>query len=93
LTKAAVSALRRRAGAELLEERRFVGFGGGEMLLLDVAETADLFRDRGQPDCDEMIVRRQTRQNLVEHRLVVADQFAFGAAFERPSEWIERRPS
>src|SRR5579862_9949560 len=63
------------------------------MLLLDVTETADLFRDRGERDRDVMVVRRQTRQNLVEHRLVVADQLALGTPFQRTSERIERRPA
>ena len=50
---------RRRAGAELLEQRRLVGLGGGEMPLLDVAEAADFFRDRGKADREVMVFRRQ----------------------------------
>ena len=74
---------RRRAGAELFKQSCFVGLGGGEMTLLDVAEAADVFRDGGELNGEGMIIRRQFRQNLVEHGLVVGDQIALGAALER----------
>ena len=89
LYSAALSSVR-RGGAELLEQRRLIRLGDRKMPLLDVAETADFFRDGGKTDREMMIVRRQTRQHLVEHRLVFADQRALGAAFERAAKRIER---
>ena len=50
---------RRGAGAELLAQSGFLGLGGGEMPLLDLAEAADFFRNRSQFNRDVMIVRRQ----------------------------------
>ena len=72
-------------------KRRLVRLGGDEMLLLDVAEAADFFRDRGKTDRDMMIVRRELRQHFVEHRFIVRDQLAFGAPLLRMAERIERR--
>ena len=61
------------------------------MALLDVTEAADFFRDRGKPDGEGMIVRRQRVEHFVEHRLVIVDQLPLGAALERAAERIERR--
>ena len=80
----------RRAGAELLQQRRLVRLGRRKVPLLDVAEAADFFRDGGETDREMMIVRRQARQHLVDHRLVFVDQRALGAALERAAERIER---
>src|SRR6202043_1428675 len=90
-SSSSISMQPRRAGAELLQERRFVGLGGSEMLLLDVTKTADFFRNDSEADREMMIVRRQSCQHFVEHRLVVADQLALGAPFQRAAERIERR--
>src|ERR1700722_20108272 len=81
----------RRAGTELLEQSRLIRLGGNEMMLLDVAEAANFFRDYGETDGEMMVFRRKPRQHLVEHRCVIFDQLAFGAAFQRPAERIERR--
>jgi hypothetical protein len=48
-----------RAGTELFEQRRLVGLGCGEMLLLNVTEAANFFRNNGEADCKMMIFRRQ----------------------------------
>src|SRR5712671_5988252 len=80
---------RRRTGAELFEQGRFVGLGGDEMTHLDMAIATDFFRDRRKPDRDVVIVRRETAENLVQHRLVVGDQRAFGFALLRITEDVE----
>src|SRR5215469_7492238 len=80
---------RRGAGAELLEKRGLVRLGGGEMAHLDVPEASDLFRNRGESDRDGVIVRRELGQNLVEHRRVVGNQFAFGLTLRRMAKNIE----
>src|SRR5579859_7910197 len=38
-----------------------------------------------------MVLRRERSEHLVEHRLVIGDQLALGAALERAAERIERR--
>src|SRR5271166_4865357 len=60
------------------------------MPLLDMAEAADFLRNGGKTDCEVVVLRRQIREYLVEHRPVVIDQFSLGAAFERVAERIER---
>ncbi len=73
----------------MLEQSRFVGLGGGQEPLLDVAEAADLFRNGGKTDREVMVVRRQALEHFAEHRLVIADQLALGLALERTAERIE----
>ena len=59
--------------------------------MFDVAKAADFFRYRRKSDSKVVIVRRQRGEHLVEHGFVVFDQLAFGAAFLRAAERIERR--
>src|SRR5262245_23168868 len=80
---------RRRAGAELLEQRRFVGLGSLEVAQLDVAEAADLLRDGGEADRDVVVVGIELRQHLLEQRLVVAHDRALGPPLGRIAERIE----
>src|SRR5215813_4003041 len=71
---------RREAGAKLLHQRGLVGFRSGKVAHLDVAKTAYLFRNGGEAYRDMMIVRREAAENLAEHRLIICDQLALGAA-------------
>src|SRR5262249_9218405 len=61
------------------------------MAELDVAEAADLFRDRREPDRDVMVLRVELGQELIEQRLVIGNQRPLGLALDRIAEWIERR--
>src|SRR5262245_43462359 len=80
---------RRRAGAELLEQRRLVGLGGLEVAQLDVAEAANLLRDGGEANRDVVVVGIELRQDLLEQRLVVAHERALGPPLGRIAERIE----
>src|SRR3954451_7170300 len=82
---------RRRTGAELFQQGRFLGLGGLEMVHLDVAEAPDLFRDRGKTDSKSMVLGRKAVENFRQQRLVVADELALGLALLRVAERIERR--
>src|SRR5262249_6264514 len=75
--------------AELVEQRRLLGLGGGEMARLDVAVAADFLRNAGQSHREVMILRRQRRQNLLQHRLIIGNELALGAALGRVAERIE----
>jgi hypothetical protein len=75
----------RRAGAELIEQRRLVGLGSLEVAQLDVAEAADLFRDGGKPDRAMVVVLRRGP----EQGLIVADQRPLGLALDLIAERIE----
>src|SRR5215468_8597794 len=79
----------RRARAELRKERRLLGLGGRERAHLDMAEAADLVRNGGQRDREMVVLRREPLENLAEHRLVVGNQRALGAALLRIAERIE----
>ena len=81
--------IRRGPRAQLLEQRRLVGLGGGEVAHLDVAEAADFFRDRRDADGKMMVVGVELRQHLVERRLVVGDQLALGAPLGAVAERVE----
>src|ERR1700736_1001027 len=50
---------RRAPRAELLDERRLLGLGGGQMPRLDVAEAADFLRDAGEAHSQMMVPGRQ----------------------------------
>src|SRR6266550_563456 len=63
--------VRRRSSAQLIEQRGFVGLGGGEVALLDVAEAADFFRDGGDADGEMVIGRVEPRQHLFERCHVI----------------------
>jgi hypothetical protein len=52
----------------LLQQRRFVGLGGGEVARLDVAEPADFFRNRGKADGERMVVGLSLLRISFEHR-------------------------
>src|SRR5712671_7898853 len=80
---------RRRTGAELFEQGRFVGLGGGEMTHLDMAIATDFFRDRRKPDRDGVIIGRETAKHLAQHRLVIRDQRTLGSALLRIAEDVE----
>ena len=67
---------RRRTGAKLFKQSRFVGLGGREMLQLDVTETANFFRDCGETDGDMVVLRRQPIEDLP--RSVCLTQIATG---------------
>src|SRR6185312_5958028 len=81
----------RAAGAQLLEQSRLVGLGGREMTLLDVSKAADFFRYGRQSDRDRMVLRRERPDDFVEHRLVIGNQLALGAALQGAAERIEWR--
>src|SRR5262249_14188497 len=80
----------RRAGAELVEQRRLVGLGGLEMAQLDVAEAADLLGDGGEADRNVVVVGIELAEHLLEQRLVVAHERAFRAALDRIAERVQR---
>src|SRR5580700_9780821 len=46
----------RGARAQLVQQHRLIGLGGGEVAGLDVAEAADFFRDGGDADGQVMVV-------------------------------------
>src|SRR5262249_49719046 len=50
---------RRAAGAELFEQRRLLGLGGGEVARLDVTEAAAFLRDVGEAHGEVMVLGRQ----------------------------------
>src|SRR5262245_9716426 len=79
----------RRPGAELVEQRGLVGLGGGEMAHLHMPEAADLLRDRREADREVMVLGRELAEHLVEHRFIVADELALGAALLGAAERIE----
>src|SRR5262249_31595920 len=81
----------RRAGAELVKQRRLVGLGGLEMAQLDVAEAADLLGDGGEADRNVVVVGIELAEHLLEQRLVVARERALGRALDRIAEGVERR--
>src|SRR5712671_4338992 len=81
---------RRSAGAKLLQQRRFVGLGGREVALLDVAEAADFFRDSSEADRQVMVVGRELGEQLVEQRFIVAHQLPLDLALGRVTKWIKR---
>ena len=49
----------RGAGAELRQQRGFLGFGRFEVTLLDVAEAADFFGDRRESDRERVVLGRE----------------------------------
>src|SRR6202043_3700148 len=57
---------------------------------LDVAETADLLRDRRDGDRQMVVVGIELLQQLRQGRLVVGDELALGAALGPIAERIER---
>src|SRR6516162_5464567 len=59
------------------------------MPLLDVTETAYLFRGCGQRYGNVMIVRRQRVEHLGKRRLIVLDELSLRPAFLRAAERIE----
>src|SRR5262245_13677370 len=61
------------------------------MAQLDVAEAADLFRDRREPDRDVMVLGVELGQELIEQRLVIGNQPPLGLALDRIAERIEPR--
>ena len=60
------------------------------MALLDVAEAADLFRDRGETDRDVVVLGRELGDEFVEQRLVVANKLPLGLALGGQAERIKR---
>src|ERR1700730_15592716 len=57
---------------------------------LDVAETADLLRDRRDGDRQMVVVGAELLQQLRQGRLIVGDELALGAALGPVAERIER---
>src|SRR5579864_5541958 len=81
---------RRRAGAELLEQCRFVGLRCLEVAQLDVAEAADFFRDCREADREMMIIWSKPSHQLIEQRLVIAHELPLDAPLRGIAERIER---
>src|SRR5947209_12350262 len=79
----------RRLAAEFGEKVRFLRFRRPEMTRLHMAEAADLFRNARQRHRNRVLLRREPRQDLLDHRLVVGDELAFRAAFFAVAENIE----
>src|SRR5450631_3252114 len=81
----------RGAGAKLLAQSGFLGLGGGDVPLLDVAESADLLRNCRKFYRDMMVVRRQMFDDLAQKLLVFCYEPAFCPALGGIAERIERR--
>src|ERR1700730_6547630 len=73
------------------EERRFFRLGAGKVCLLDMTEAADFERQSGDLDGDRVAGRRQIREDLGEHRFVLADQPTLGAPFPAAAENVKGR--
>ncbi len=76
-------------GAQPGEQAGLLRLGAGEVRVLDVAEAADLQRQQRKLDRDGVVGGRQAADDLVDHRLVLADQPAFGAALLAARENVE----
>src|SRR5436309_13657566 len=81
----------RRLAAEFRQEIRFFCLRRNEMARLHMAEAADLFRDAGQRHGDCMLLRRKSVKDFLDHRLIVRNELAFGAALFAVAENVERR--
>src|ERR1700690_2725253 len=81
----------RGAGAKLLAQSGFLGLCGGDVPLLDVAESADLLRNCRKFYRDMMVVRRQMFDDLAQKLLVFCYEPAFCPALGGIAERIERR--
>src|SRR5262252_6491513 len=69
--------MRRWWRAEGGKDCRFLRFDSGEVGLLDVTEAANLERQRGEFHRERVIGGQQAGEELVEDRLVLADQPPF----------------
>src|SRR3954467_10445456 len=65
-----------RGRAELSKKLLLLGPGGLEVAVLDVAESADLLRDRREPDRKGVVCRGEIREDLVDPARKLADQAA-----------------
>src|SRR5437660_5231025 len=81
----------RRFAAPFGEEVGLFSFCRHEMARLYMTEAANFFRNAGECHGDRVFLRREPRQNFLDHRLVVGDELAFGAALFAVAENIERR--
>src|SRR5687767_2002469 len=62
----------------------------GEVARFDVAEAADVVRDRGDLERERLVLRVQARQQPRDGLLVLADQRALGAPLLHVAERLER---
>src|SRR5689334_5402836 len=81
-------ALRLRA-LEAREELFLLLARGGEVARLHMAVAADLLRNRGDLDCEAVVVRREAREQPLDVALVLGDQRALGAPLRGVAERVE----